>query len=214
MTNRMSLFLLGAVAVALWIAGLVTTSSLTTNLADKATDPQVYAWVQGNKNPIILGSWLFMAGCFVFVWLASLLRTRLAAAEGGDRTAATVAYTAAVMMAVFGVLTQSDIVSGIDADSITPASAGAYHHLGDLGFVGAELALTLFLGAVAVLAFRTAVLPRWWAVPTALVAVVAFIGPIGWAALIFGFPVWLLVTPWLVGRSSRGRAGAAATAAA
>ena len=214
MKNRIPLFALAVAAIALWIVGLVTTSTLTTNLADKATDAQVYAWVQGNKNPIILGSWLFMAGCFVFVWLATVLRTRLADAEGGSGASASIAYAGAVMMAVFGVLTQSDIVSGIDADSVTPASAGAYHHLGDLGFVGAELGLTLFLGAIAVLAFRTAILPRWWAALTALVAVVAFIGPIGWAALIFGFPVWLLVTPWLVGRTARGRAAAVAPAGA
>jgi hypothetical protein len=214
MNNRKSLFALGVAAVALWITGLVTTSSLTTSLADKATDAQVYAWVQGNKNPIILGSWLFMAGCFVFVWLATLLRTRLADAEGGSSPAASVAYAAALMMAVFGVLTQSDIISGIDADSVTPASAAAYHRFSDLGFVGAELGVTLFLGSIAVLAFRTAVLPRWWAALTALVAVVAFIGPIGWAALIFGFPVWLLVTPWLVGRATRSRAAAVAPARA
>ena len=57
-------------------------------------------------------------------------------------------------------------------------------------------------------------LPRWWAALTALVAVVALIGPIGWAALVWGFPVWVLVTPWLVGRTARSRAVVASTATA
>ena len=48
--------------------------------------------------------------------------------------------------------------------------------------------------AVAVLAFRTNVLPRWWAAFSILIAVVLVIGPIGWAALIFGLPLWTIGT--------------------
>ena len=161
--------------------------------------------MQGNKNPIIIGSWLFMLGCIVLVVFAGLLRSRLAAADG---TTATIAYTGAVMMAVLRDARADRLVSAINADSVSPASAGAFHHIGDIGFIGAELSLTVFLGAIAVLAFRHAVLPRWWAALTALVAVVALIGPIGWAALVLGFPVWVLVTPWLVGRTARRRAAA------
>ena len=58
---------------------------------------------------------------------------------------------------------------------------------------GGALAHGRSSAAVAVLAFRHAVLPRWWGALTALVAVVALIGPIGWAALVWGFPVWVLV---------------------
>jgi hypothetical protein len=214
MKNRITLACLGITAVALWLVGLLISQVSTTNIPAKPTDAQLLTWVQGNKNPIITGSWLFMVGCLVLVVFAGLLRSRLADAEGGHRTLGTIAYSGAVMMAVLGMLTQTDIVSAINADSVSPASAGAFHHIGDLGFMGAELSLAVFLGAVAVLAFRTAVLPRWWAALTALVAVVALIGPIGWAALIFGFPVWLLVTPWLIGRTSRRRAGITSTATA
>jgi hypothetical protein len=214
MKNRITLASAGIAAVVLWIVGLVTAESLTTNLSDKATDAQVLAWVQGNKNPILLGGWLFMIGCVVLVVFAGILRSRLAAAEGGERTITRLAFTGAVMMALSGMIGQTDLVSAINADSISAASAGAFHRVGDIGFVGAELSLALFLGSVAVLAFRTAVLPRWWAALSLLVAIVALIGPIGWAALIWGFPVWLLVTPWLVGRTSRRRAASAVTAAA
>ena len=117
----MSLFLLGVSrGRALDRRARLRTSSLTTNLADKATDPQVYAWVQGNKNPIILGSWLFMAGCFVFVLarVASALRGSRPQREA-TRTAATVAYTAAVDDGGVGVLPRSPTSSPeIDADSI------------------------------------------------------------------------------------------------
>jgi len=214
MKNRITLASLGITAVALWIVGLVTSQALTSSIPHKPTDAQLLTWVQGNKNPIILGSFLFMLGCIVLVLFAGLLRKRLAAAEGGDGTLSTFAYTGAVMMAVCGMLGQTDLVSAINADSISAASAGAFHHLGDMGFVAAELSLSVFFGSVAVLAFRAAVLPRWWAALTGVVAVVAIVGPIGWAALVWGFPVWMLVTPWLVGRTARRRAASTVTAAA
>ena len=209
MHKRTTLAGLGIVSIVLWVVGLVVVNGLTTNIADNASDAQVLAWVKGNTNPILLGSWLFILGCLVFVCFAALLRDRLA-----PSATATVAYTAAVMMAVFGVLTQGDLVSGIDKDNVSPASAGAFHHIGDLGFVGVELSFVLFLGAIAVLAFRTAVVPRWWGVVSALVGVVALIGPIGWLAVIIGVPLWLLVTPWVLGRGAGRRAAAAAPATA
>ena len=60
----------------------------------------------------------------------------------------------------------------------------------------------------AVIALRTALFPRTWAYLSLLVAVVLLIGPIGWAGLIFGTPIWALDTGVLLDR----RAGAQAPA--
>ena len=196
MKNRL-MGLTGLLAVALWIVGLVVSQASTTSLPDNANDAAVLSWIQGNQNPIILGSFLFMIGCAVFIVWAGMLRARLAEAEGGVHTLASIAFGAALVMAGLGFLTQTDIASAINADHISAATAGTLHHLGDAFFVGVEITLAVLLGSVAVLAYRTAVLPRWWAILGALVGVVALVGPIGWAALIFAFPVWLLVTPWL-----------------
>jgi hypothetical protein len=196
MKNRV-MAITGVLAVALWIVGLVISQATTTKLPDHAGDAAVLAWVQGNKNPIILGSFLFMVGCAVFLVWAGMLRARLAEAEGGVHTLAATAFGAATVMATCGFITQSDIASALNADSVSAATAGTIHHISDAFFVGAEITLAVLLGSVAVLAYRTAVLPRWWAALTAFVGVVALVGPIGWAALIFAFPVWLLVTPWL-----------------
>jgi hypothetical protein len=65
-----------------------------------------------------------------------------------------------------------------------------------------------------VLAYRTAVVPKWWGTVGAIVAVVLAIGPIGWAALIFGLPVWTLVTSVLLARTPRSRAATTAAATA
>ena len=66
--------------------------------------------------------------------------------------------------------------------------------LSDAFFVGAELAAILLLVAVAVVVLRTRVLPSWWAYFGLLIAIVLVIGPIGWAAPIFGVPVWIIGT--------------------
>ncbi len=201
MRDRTALLVPAVLAIALWVVGLVVSQGTTDNLSDKATDPQVLAWVQGNKNPLILGSWLFMLGCVAFLWFAGMLRGRLAAAEGGPQTLASVVFGASVATAVLGIATQADAASAINAGDISPATAGALHHVGDLFFMGAELSLIAVLVATGVLAFRIGIVPRWWAVFGFVVAVVLVIGPIGWAALIFGTPVWTLGTSLLVGRT-------------
>jgi hypothetical protein len=114
--------------------------------------------------------------------------------------------------AVFGMLTTAgDISSAINKDDITAAAAGTLHRSSDMFFVGAELAMILFFLGCAVVALRTRVLPKWWAVIAIVIAVVLVIGPIGWAALIFAMPLWLLGTSWLLFRGSGQPRGAPAT---
>jgi hypothetical protein len=205
----------GPLAVAFWIAGLVVGQALPTKIPSHPTDAQLLAWVQGNKNLITVGAFLFVVGCGVFLWFAAMLRSRLAAAEGGQGTFSTLVFGSAVAIAVLGACTQGDIASALSADSISPATAGALHNLGDVFFIGGEVALFPFLVGAAVVAFRTRVLPVWWASIGALVGVVALIGPIGWLAVIFGLPVWTLVTTIFLARAPRAatvRAAAVATA--
>jgi hypothetical protein len=206
MRNRTALVSTAVLSVALWIVGLVVSQGTTSNLADNASDAHVLHWVQSNKNPILLGSWLFMIGCVTFLAFAALLRGRLAAAEGGDGTFSSLVFAGCAAVAVLGIGTQADIGTAINASDVTPSTAGTLHHLGDLFFVGAELMLVAALAGSVVLAFRTRVLPRWWAILSGVVAVVLLIGPIGWAALIFGLPVWTLGTSLLVGRAPARRA--------
>src|SRR5581483_10764196 len=105
----------GVIAIALWIAGLVITNAFTDNIPSHPTDAQLLAWVQGNQNPILLGGWLWMVGCLAFLWFASLLRARLAEAEGGQHTYTALAYAGAVGATVLGLLVQAgDVGSAID----------------------------------------------------------------------------------------------------
>ena len=211
--DRLTALVTGPLAVAFWIAGIGVGEGLTDHISSKATDQQVLDWLHGNKNTLILGGWLFMTGCLAFVWFAGVLRTKLAAAESDGHTLSTIAYGGSIAAAVFGIGTQADLGDAINASDVSAATAGAFHHLGDLFFVGAEISLIAPTAAVALLAFRTGVVPRWWGVFSALIAVVLWIGPIGWAALIFGTPLWVLGTTFLlVRRPEPRRAAALATA--
>jgi hypothetical protein len=202
MKSRIPLVVAAVVTIALWIVGLAV-GGLASDIADGASDAQVLSWVQGNSGAIITGAWIFMLGCVAFLVFAGLLRERLANAEGGNHLLANIAFGGGIATAVLGIDTNSDITTAINKDTTSASAAATFHHLGDLFFMSAELMLVAFIGTASVLAWRTAVLPRWWAVFGLVVSVVLVIGPIGWAALIFGTPIWTLGTSLLVGRRPR-----------
>ena len=56
----------------------------------------------------------------------------------------------------------------------------------------------MVLFATALVALRHAALPRWLAWLSLIIGIVLLIGPIGWAALIFAFPIWILITSWVL----------------
>jgi hypothetical protein len=205
MLTRRSALSIGVLAVVLWIAGFAI-SGAADNLSDSATDQQVLDWVQGNKTPLWLGFWVFALGCAVFIWFLSELRAGL-----GAGVLPNLFYAAGVGAALLAMLIPADAATAIqDKGHVTAASAGAMHHFGDLPFMAAEIALMASIAAFALHALRTAVVPRWWAYVTLVVALVLLIGPIGWAAFIFATPIWTIVTGWLVG--SRADAPVVATA--
>jgi hypothetical protein len=213
--TKRPLLLPAVLAVVLWILGLVVINSFSDRIPHHPTDAQLLAWVQGNQNPILSGGWLWMIGSLSFLWFVALLRPRLADAEGGSHTYTTFAFAGGVAAAVFGLLVQAgDMGSAIDQDSVSAATVGALHHLNSVFFICAELALIPFFVGIAVVALRTGVLPKWWAVFSILIAVVLLVGPIGWAALIFGTPVWLLGTGLIVGSKPRARQRTVAAATA
>lgn len=189
--------LAGPLAIVLWVVGLVL---LTHNgPADHASGSEILAWYRSDTDSVLLGGWLFMLGCLGFVAFVAGLRGRLAEAVGNTSQLPGLALAGAGMAGVFGMLTAAvDVTGGIDKGDIGPTTAAAFHHSVDLFFVCAELAAILPLGVVALCAWRTRVLPRWWAVFSALVVVVLVVGPIGWIGLIFGVPVWTLGTSLFV----------------
>ena len=203
--------LAGPITVALWIAGaFVVTHGQP---GDHATGAEILAFYKAHTDTILLGGWLFMLGCLGFVIFVSGLRQRLADVAGTSQLPG-LAFAGATMTGVFGMLfAATDVTGGIDKNEITPATAATFHHAGDLFFVCAELSAVLVVGSVALVAWKTRVLPRWWAVFSGLLVVDLVVGPIGWIGLIFGLPIWTLGTSLFVLLRSRGRMQAAAVPA-
>jgi hypothetical protein len=205
--------LTGLTAVALWIVGLIL---LTHNgPADHATGSHILAWYRSSTNSILVGGWLFMLGCLSFVIFVAGLRVRLAGVLGASSLLPGVALAGAAIAGVCGMLTAAvDVGGAIDKSDIGPSTAAAFHHFLDVFFVSAELAAILPVGVVAVAAWRTRVLPRWWAAFSGVVAVVLIVGPIGWLGLIFGVPIWTIGTSLFVLLRSPERVRATAVAIA
>jgi len=205
--------LLGPLAVALWIAGIALINKDAPGA--HATGSQILAWYKSDSDSITVGGWLFMLGCIGFVAFVAGLRVRLAEAVGRASQLPALALAGAAMAGVCGILTAAvDLTGGIDKNDIDPATAATFHHSVDLFFVGAEIAAILPLTAFALVAWRTRVVPRWWAAFAGLVAVVLFAGPIGWIGLIFGVPLWTLGTSlFVLLRRPEARREAAAAAA-
>jgi hypothetical protein len=205
--------LTGLLAVALWIVGIFL---LTHNgPADHATGSDILAWYRSETNTILFGGWLFMLGCLSFVTFLAGVRVRLADALGSSSQLPGLALAGAAIAGVCGMLTAAvDVGGAVDKSDIGPSTAAAFHHFLDVFFISAELAAILPVGVVAIAAWRTRVLPRWWAAFSALVAIVLVVGPIGWLGLIFGVPIWTIGTSLFVLLRSpeRVRGTAAATA--
>jgi hypothetical protein len=204
--------LVGPVSVALWVVGIILINK--NGPAAHSTGSQILAWYKSDSDSIVMGAWLFGLGCLGFVTFIAGLRVRLAEAAGQASQLPGLALAGAAMAGLAGILTAAvDLAGGIDKNDIDPATAATFHHSVDVFFVGAELAAILPLAAVAIVAWRTRVLPRWWAAFAGLVAIVLAVGPIGWLGLIFGVPLFTLGTSLFVLLRSPERMRTAAAAA-
>ena len=192
----------GVVAVVLWVVGVFVVESGGIP-GENATDADYLAYYQEDANRILSGSWIFMVGCLAFLVFAVVLWGRLAAAEGGTRLFSNVALIGAAATGVLAMLSAGpDVAAAIQEDDLSAAAAGSMQVLGDAFFVGAELSAILLMLGAGMVALRTGIFPRAWAWFSFLLAVVLVIGPIGWAALIFGLPLWVLGTTFFLSRRS------------
>jgi hypothetical protein len=205
--------LAGFVAVVLWVVGVIL--STHNGPPDHATDAQMLAYYQHESNYILTGGFLFMLGTLFFLWFAGILRARLLEAEGAPGTFSAIAFAGAVAGSVFAVaIPLADIAGAVNKNDISAPTAATFHRISDGFFVGAEMMAVLLFAATALLAFRTAILPKWFAALMVLVAIVLIVGPIGWAGLIFGVPIWTLITAVLLLRKKPAESGAFAATAA
>ena len=189
--------LTGVLAPVLWFVG-VTVSESGDVPTEESTAEDILTFFQEDTTSILLGSILFMLGTVVFLLFLSVLRGRWRGA-GASEDAAGLGFVAGVVGAAFMAAIwapQLGLAVAIEdmGVQVEPATAETAWHIGTGFFVIGELLLAVFLFATAFLIQRTPVLPKWLGWIAIVIGVVALVPPIGWAAIIFGLPVWLLVT--------------------
>ena len=195
----------GPAAVALWVISIVVINAGGAP-AENASDAEYLAYVETHATTILVGGWTFMAGWAAFLWFATALRGRLAAAEGGSAVLSTAAFAGSVLVTGFMMLTPGgEIAAAIIAEEqeISASTVAVLRHLGEAFISAASIAATLLMVGSGVVALRTHLLPRVWAWASLAFAVVLVIGPIGWAALLLGLPVWVIGTSVILLRRSR-----------
>jgi hypothetical protein len=208
MTDRWERYapLSGVLAVVLWVIALFVGDNKT----NKDKGDEILAAIRSNENRILLSTALFLVGTALFIWFLGTLRTRLLAAEGGAGRLTATAFAGGVATAVcLAIWPTPDGAAALSDDDLDASAASAMHHMSDAFFFAAEYLLPVLLVAAGLLAVRTGVLPRWLGWASFVVAVVLLIGPIGWAALIFAFPLWVLVVSVLLWRAAPVPAAAA-----
>jgi hypothetical protein len=185
--------LAGIVAVVLWVVG--------TFVSGEAPDEgqELLARFQDDEGRILAGGFIFQLGALFFLIFLGALRVRLFAAEGPTGFLTAIAFAAGVAVGIFLLaLPGAEMSAAINNDDLDPSSSIALGNLGDIFFLGAELSAALLLVATGLLILRYGPMPRWLAWVSLALALVLLIPPIGWAALLFGLPLWTLAVSVLL----------------
>lgn len=204
MTDRLERFglLAGGLAAVLWVVGVFVLEGVG-NPAGPENGGVIAEFYRDDRVAILIASTLHGLGGVLFLWFVAVLRARLEAA-GSPRwlaTAMLVGGTAggALMLALTG---GQSTGATTDSELLTPDTAIVFWRLAHGIFVAAELALAVFLGALSILALRRVLLPRWLGWFGLVVTILLLIPPIGWAALLFLLPIWLVAASILLWRRS------------
>lgn len=190
--------LAGVPAVLLWVGGVVAIGGghvgLPGGVPEEGSE-EVLAHFRENTDAVVSGGWLFMLGSLAFLVFAGTLRGRLARAEAGTGTFSSIASAGGIATGIFALgIPAGGVVAALGVNHLGAPESAALNAMEAVFFIGAELSAIVLLVAAAIVALRTAVLPRWWAAAGIVLAVWLVIGPIGWIAVLAGLPVWTIAT--------------------
>jgi MFS family permease len=176
---------------------------------DTATGAEIAGYLGDNLGRLAVGAMIWGVGTIALIWFLDGLRTRIAPASGqlgrlayGFGFAAALFLLATVMPDVAGAFASDTLDRDLD-----PGAAEAMSSLGDAFFFAAEVMLVGFFLAVGLAAVQARAFPAWLGWISLVLAVVALIPPIGWAVVVFAFPLWLLLVSALLWRESEPSAG-------
>jgi hypothetical protein len=185
--------LTGIVAVALFVLGVFLFENVAGPPGDDASPQEYLAYYQDESSAILWAGVTFQLGAVFFLWFLGSLRARLAAAEGPLARLTATAFAGGIVASACALLLPgADMAGALSEDQLTPDAAVVFNNLGDAFFLGAEFAAAVLVAAAGLVILATRVLPRWLGWVSLALALVLLIGPIGWAGLIFGMPLWTL----------------------
>jgi hypothetical protein len=168
---------LGILTVVLWVLGFAIAGS---NPSTDASDSKITSYYVSHSHQVkqIAGFFLFTAGVLFFLGFLAALRRRLAAAEGPGGSLAGLAFGAGIASAVLWIVSVAFFSApAFMTNDTSPANLDpkTYRMIGDLGYeiwVGAVILGTVLVWATSAVAFRTGVLPKWFAWVGILVGVI------------------------------------------
>ncbi len=193
--------LTGITAVALWVTGLVVLETIADQPATNTTEARALAYFEGEEHAILAGTFFFMLGAVFFLWFLGALRARLYLAEGGARRLTGTGYAGGVVAAASLLFMGSTQAAGtLNKANLSPEAAQVYRGLGDAFFYAAEPATGVLILATGMIVLQTRALPTWLGWVSLGIGLWLLIPPIGWAALISAFPLWVIVVSLLLYR--------------
>jgi hypothetical protein len=189
--------LTGLMSVAFWIAALVVQGG---GIDTTKSDAEILAYYadDGNRTKEILTFFLILGASMSFIWFLSVLRGRIAGAEGGAGTLTSLAFGSGLVTTGLWVVAAglwavvADTLQETDRFVLDPNS---YRLVGGLGYMifvaGVTISLVL-VASTSVIALRTGLLPKWFAWLGIAVAVlltmswtfVPFFLLLGWVAVV------------------------------
>jgi hypothetical protein len=202
--------------VILWASGFFVIES--GNTPEDGSAAEAVAYFEDDQVTIFIGAMLVMAGALLLIWFVATLREAVVARAPESTRLGSVVFGAGLAVGIFAMALPTAQMGGAfaaDADApLEPAAAQALWYASDGFFIATMYAAALFVIATAVGILRTRMFPTWLAWVSIVLGIWLLIAPIGWIALIFVFPLWLLLVSVLLWRSTTAPAPAATTPSA
>jgi hypothetical protein len=193
----------GILSVVLFVITILVIESGDTPDPD-ASGAEIAGYLDGALGRLAVALVIWGLGTIALIWFLDGLRTYISRAS--DQLGRLTFYfgfgVALLMLASFLPDLAGAFYSDEQEGALDGPAAQAIGSLGDGFFFGAEVMLAGLFLAVGLAAIIARALPTWLGWVSLLLAVVALIPPIGWAVVIWGFPLWILIVSALLWRSS------------
>ena len=203
MPDRLERFglLAGGLAALLWLVSLFVLEGAG-NPAGPASGDEIVEFYRDDRAAILAAATLHGLGGFLFLWFVASVRAVLGRLTvPAWLTAATViggTAGGALMLALMG---GQSTGATTDKDLVTPDVAIVFWRLAHGIFAAAEIALAVFVAALSIVALRRYAFSRWFGWFGIVIALVLLIPPLGWLALLFLLPLWLIALSVMLWRA-------------